>query len=77
MILYLPDVIMGPILVRFGKENIFTAIIKGGSRQMPDNNLFVFRVASDNEYIKDELFNHGRLRQGWGSTGTNLLTMSK
>ncbi len=68
---------MGPILVRFGKENIFTAIIKEGSRQMPDNNLFVFRVASDNEYIKDELFNHGRLRQGWGSAGTNLLTMSK
>lgn len=45
--------------------------------KLPDNDVFVFRIASDNTYIKDELFRHGRLHQGWGSAGTNLLTQSK
>lgn len=44
---------------------------------MPDNNVFVFRIANDNEYIKNEMFNHGLLRQGWGSAGTNLMTQTK
>ena len=33
--------------------------------------VFVFRVANDRQYVQDE-FKQGRLRQGWGDSGTNL-----
>ena len=38
---------------------------------MTNVNTFVFRIAADSEYVKKE-FEQGRLRQGWGNSGSNM-----
>ncbi len=39
---------------------------------MPEQRCFVFRIASDDDFIQNEL-QQGRLRQGWSPPGTSLL----
>ena len=39
---------------------------------MPEQHCFVFRIASDVDFVQDEL-QQGRLRQGWSPPGTSLL----
>lgn len=39
------------------------------------SNVFVFRIANDVDYVKNEI-KQGRLRQGWGDSTSNLTGVS-